>query len=314
MKIDVHSHFYPQGYVETIRQFDSEKGSKITGVNFPLWRSTGERIELMDKFGIDVEILSLSAPNVYFEDDPLSLELAQRTNEFVAELSRKYPDRFVGMASVPMLNMNDAMTELHRAINQLDLKGVVIGSNINGKRPDAPEFEPLFAEIERMGQPIFIHPMSPVNGAQSEDYKLTALLHLPFETTICVTRLIFAGLFERHPNLSMILPHLGGTLPFLFTRIDLGFKSYKECREKTSRLPSEYLREFYYETAVSFGRPTLLCTADLVGMEHIMFGTDYPFQRQVGDTITAVEALNPKPEIRDKIFSGNARSLFKLKA
>lgn len=313
MKIDVHSHFYPREYVDTIRKFDSEKGSKITGVNFPLWTSTEERIELMDKFGISKEILSLSAPNVYFEDDRLSLELAQMTNEFVVELSRKYPDRFVGMASVPMLNMNDAVTELHRAVVQLNLKGVVVGSNINGKRPDAPEFEPLFTEIERMGQPIFIHPMSPVDGLPSEEYKLTALLYLPFETTICVTRLIFAGIFERHPKLSVILPHLGGTLPFLFTRIDLGFKSYKECREKAKRLPSEYLKEFYYETANSFGRPTLLCTADLVGMEQIMFGTDYPFQRQVGETIAGVEALSLEPELRDRIFSENATSLFKLR-
>jgi len=312
MRIDVHSHFYPQEYVETIRKFDSEKGAKITGINFPLWKSAEERIELMDKFGIDAEILSLSAPNVYFEDDQLSLELAQMTNEFGAELSRKYPDRFVGMASVPMLNMNDAVTELHRAVEQLGLKGVVVGSNINGKRPDDPEFEPLFAEIERLGQPIFIHPMSPVDGPRSDEYMLTPLLYLPFETTICVTRLIFAGIFERYRKLLVILPHLGGTIPFLFTRIDLGFKSYKECRAKASRLPSEYLKEFYYETAISFGRPTLLCTADLVGMEHIMFGTDYPFQRQLNLPISAVEELNIESELKDRIFAGNARALFKL--
>jgi aminocarboxymuconate-semialdehyde decarboxylase len=312
MRIDVHSHFYPQEYVETIRKFDSEKGAKITGINFPLWMSTEERIEFMDKFGIDVEILSLSAPNVYFGDDQLSLELAQMTNEFLAELSRKYPDRFVGMASVPMLNMNDAVTEFHRAVEQLGLKGVVVGSNLNGKRPDAPEFEPLFAEIERLGQPIFIHPMPPANGPRSEEYKLTALLYLPFETTICVTRLIFAGIFEKYRKLLVVLPHLGGSLPFLFTRIDLGFKSYKECREKASRLPSEYLKEFYYETAISFGRPTLLCTADLVGMEHIMFGTDYPFQRQLNLPISAIEELNIESELKDRIFAENARTLFKL--
>jgi aminocarboxymuconate-semialdehyde decarboxylase len=314
MKVDVHCHFYPSEYVDTIRNFDSEKGSRITGIDFPLWISTEERIELMNKFGIDMEILSLSGPNVYFKDDGLSLELAQMTNEFVADLSQKYPDRFVGIASVPMLNINDAVAELHRAVEGLGLKGVVIGSHINGKRPDSPEFEPLFAEIERMEEPIFIHPMPPINVPESEEYKLSGLLYLPFETTISVTRMIFAGIFERHPKLSVILPHLGGTLPFLYTRIDLGFKTFKECREKASRLPSEYLKEFYYETAVAFGKPTLLCTSDLVGVEHIMFGTDYPFQRKLNLPISAIEALSIESEIKNKIFAGNAKSLFKLKA
>jgi predicted TIM-barrel fold metal-dependent hydrolase len=127
-----------------------------------------------------------------------------------------------------------------------------------------------------------------------------------------VTRLIFAGIFEKYRKLLVVLPHLGGSLPFLFTRIDLGFKSYKECREKASRLPSEYLKEFYYETAISFGRPTLLCTADLVGMEHIMFGTDYPFQRQLNLPISAIEELNIESELKDRIFAENARTLFKL--
>jgi aminocarboxymuconate-semialdehyde decarboxylase len=312
MKIDVHSHFYTREYVEAIRKFDSEKGSKITGINFSLWTSAEERIELMDRAGIDLEVLSLSAPNVYFEDHALNLDLARMTNDFVAEVSRKYPDRFAGIASVPMLNIEDALTELDRAIGELGLRGVVVGSNILGKRPDAPEFEPLFAEIERMRQPILIHPMPPTDGPPSDEYKLTAILRLPFETTVCVTGMIFAGIFERHPGLSLILPHLGGTLPFLSTRIDLGFKSYRACRERISKPPSEYLKGFYYDTAVSFGRPSLLCTADLVGMDHIMFGTDYPFQRDARDTVAAVEALNVDPVLLGRIFAGNAKDLFGL--
>jgi aminocarboxymuconate-semialdehyde decarboxylase len=143
---------------------------------------------------------------------------------------------------------------------------------------------------------------------------LTAILHLPFETTECVTRMIFAGLFERHPGLSVILPHSGGTLPFLFSRIDLGFKSYRECRERISKLPSEFLKDFYYDTAVSYGRPTLHCTADLVGAERLMFGTDYPFQRDAGDTVAGVGALDLESELLDRIFAGNAKNLFGLEA
>jgi aminocarboxymuconate-semialdehyde decarboxylase len=269
----------------------------------------------MEKSGIDLEILSLSAPNVYFRDDALSLALAQMTNNFAADLCQRHPNRFLGMASIPMLNVDDALKELHRAIEEMDLKGVVVGSNINGKRPDAPEFESLFAEIERMGQPVFIHPMPMVNSVPSPDeYKLTAILQLPFETTVCVTRMIFAGLFERHPGLSVILPHSGGTLPFLFSRIDLGFKSYRECREQIPKPPSEYLKNFYYDTAVSYGRPTLHCTTDLVGAKRLIFGTDYPFQRDAGDTVAALAGLDLEPAMLDKIFAGNARNLFRLEA
>ena len=314
MKVDIHSHFYTREYVETIRRFDSVKGSKVTGLNFAFWTSDEERIVRMERVGVDMEVLSLSAPNVYFADSSLSMELAMMTNDFTSELSRRYPNRFAGIASVPMLKMEDTLKELHRAIDTLSLKGVVVGTNINGKRPDAPEFEPFFAEIERLGKPIFIHPMPLTDSSYSiDEYKLAAILHLPFETTVCVTRMIYAGIFERYPKLTLILPHLGGTIPFLFTRIDLGHKSYKECREKITKQPSEYLKNFYYDTAVSYGRPTLLCTADLFGMDHIVFGTDYPFQRDAGDTVAAIELLDIEPHVKNKIFSKNAMEIFKLK-
>jgi len=314
VKIDVHSHFYTREYVETIRKFDPNKGSKITGINFALWISAEERIEHMDKNRIDVEILSLSAPNVYFADRSLSLDLAQMTNDFVAGLSRKYPDRFVGVASLPMLHMEEALNELHRAIEHLGLRGIVLGSNINGKRPDAQEFDPLFSEIERMRQPILIHPMPQAGEPSLAEYKLAAILSLPFETTVCVTRMIYAGVFDRHPGLRLLLPHLGGALPFLSTRIDLGFKSYRECRENVSKPPSNYLREFYYDTAVSFGKPSLLCASELIGMEHILFGTDYPFQRDATDSVTALESFCADPQVQRKIFSENAKTLFGLEA
>jgi aminocarboxymuconate-semialdehyde decarboxylase len=312
MKIDVHSHFYTKEYVEMIRKFDPDRGSNITGINFSVWRSPEERIDRMDKCGIDMEVLSLSAPNVYFADRSLSLDLAQMTNDFLAGLSRKYPDRFVGVASLPMLDMGDSLAELHRAVERLGLRGVVLGSNINGKRPDAPEFEGFFSEIERMRQPILIHPMPPSGRPSSDEYKLTAILSLPFDTTVCVTRMIYSGIFERHPGLRSVLPHLGGALPFLSTRIDLGFKSYRECWEKVSKPPSDYLRGFYYDTAVSFGRPALICTAELVGIDHILFGTDYPFQRDAADTVAALESLCAEPHLRKRIFSENAKALFGL--
>ena len=311
MRIDVHSHFYPPKYVEAIRRFDAEKGSKITGVNFSLWNSTEERIAWMDAAGIDVAVLSLSAPNVYFEDHALSLELAQMTNDFVSEIVRKHPDRFVGMASLPLGNINATLSELRRCVSELGLRGVVVGSNINGSYPDTLELEPLFAEIEQLRQPIFIHPMVPAGcGQRVDDYKLVAILYLPFDTTICVTRMIYAGVFERYPSLEMILPHLGGTLPFLSTRIDLGAKSYRECREHLSKPPCDYLKRFYYDTAVSYGRPPLACTEELVGTEQIIFGSDYPFQRNAAETIAGVEALRLAPEVQERIFSGNARKLF----
>jgi len=164
-----------------------------------------------------------------------------------------------------------------------------------------------------MGQPIFIHPMPPEDAADLDQYKLSGMLGMPFETTTCVTRMILAGVFDRHPKLKLILSHLGGTLPFLFNRLDVTFKGFKECRRNASRLPSEYLKDFYYETALSYARSTLVYAADVVGVERLMFGTDYPFSGAlVGRTAAAIEALELPSGLRDRIFAGNAASLFRL--
>ena len=150
--------------------------------------------------------------------------------------------------------------------------------------------------------------MAPVGLRSIQEYKLAPLVGFLFETTITVTRMIFGGVFERYPNVKLILPHMGGTLPFIFNRIDLGFKSYPECRANSSKLPSEFLKTFYFDTALAYNRSAVMCAYDLVGPEHIVFGTDYPFAKNLMPrAIASIENLDLAHHDKECIFSENAK-------
>jgi len=324
MKIDFHNHFYPPEYLKKLEEWGQryeflqdptglkivrEKGARFLGITSE-HVNVEQRLADMDRIGIDIQVLTLTTPNVYFSTRERNLYLAQMSNDFFAELCRKYPRRFIAFASVPLKDPEDAIGELHRAVKELGMKGVVLGSNIDGKHLHSKEFWPFYEEVDRLDLPIFIHPMVPAHPETWADLPLVPFIGFVMDTTVTVSKMVLSGVFEKFPKLTMILPHLGGTLPFLFGRIDSGYGSY--FKDLVTKLPTEYLKKFYYDT-VSFYQPALMCTYLAVGADHMVLGSDYP--HVIGDitkSVSSIEEMNISQEEKEKIFGENGKKILKL--
>jgi aminocarboxymuconate-semialdehyde decarboxylase len=288
-----------------------EKGARFLGITSQ-HVSVEQRIADMDRSGIDIQVLTLTSPNVYFSTRKRNLSLAKMSNDFFAELCQKYPQRFIAFASVPLNHPEDAIEELHRAVKDLGMKGVVLGSNIDGKHLHSKEFWPFYGEVDRLDLPIFIHPMVPVHPESMVEFCLTPLVGFVMDTTLSVAKMVYNGLFEKFPKLTLVLPHLGGTLPFLFERMDNGYRAYRECQANITKPPSQYLKQFYYDT-VSFYLPALMCAYYAVGAEHMVLGSDYP--HVIGDiskSVSSINELSIPSEEKEMIFGKNGRKILKL--
>ncbi|MGD0918246.1 MAG: amidohydrolase family protein [Thermodesulfobacteriota bacterium] len=282
MRVDVHAHFYPQSYMDEIaRRGIGEEGG--VGIKMPVWTTVEERVAEMDLTGVDVEVIGLSSPNVYFPDDGLSRALAQITNDFVADICRQRPDRFLALASVPLNNMNYAMAELERAIDKLGLHGLVLGTNVNQIALSDDRFLPFFEEVTRRRIPVVIHPMKAIgqDAMPAEDNALAISTNVSFvfDTSRCLAEMAFKGTFERLSDLTLVLPHSGGAIPFLCGRWDMAVISRPEGHRLRSlpHLPSYYLKRHYYDLAHSYWKGPLACTVDFAGIDHVMYGTDWPY-------------------------------------
>lgn len=326
MKIDFHNHFFPPEYLKKLEQWGrryefiqdptglkivKEKGARFLGITSQ-HVSSEQRIADMDRIGIDIQVLTLTTPNVYFSTRKRNLYLAKMSNDFFADLCQKNPRRFIAFASVPLKHPEDAIKELHRAVRDLGMKGVVLGSNIDGEHLHSKAFWEFYDEVDRLDVPIFLHPMVPTHPESWAEFPLVPFIGYVMDTTLSVAKMVLSGLFEKKPNLTLILPHLGGTLPFLFERIDSGFRSYSEFQVHITKPPTQYLKKFYYDT-VSFYQPALMCTYLSVGADHMVLGSDYP--HVIGDisrSVSSIEELNIPEEDKEKIFGENAKKILKL--
>jgi aminocarboxymuconate-semialdehyde decarboxylase len=268
-----------------------------------------KRIEDMDRVGIDVEVLSLSTPNVYFAEGPRQPEIARRVNDGYADLIARYPERFKGFASIPMDDPDAALRELERAIGELRMNGVIVLSNINGRPLTDPRYRPFFAECDRRGVCVFIHPMIPASAEPFAEYVLGPIIGFPFDTTLAVARLCYAGVFRELPNIRWILGHLGGAVPYLMERMDNGYRDFAECRVNIDELPSVYLKRLYYDT-VSFSAPSLRLALEQVGADHLVMGSDYPhLLGSIERAVSSIETLDVPALDKEWIFNGTARGI-----
>ena len=318
MKIDIHCHTYPVEYVNEVSTLSKKGAEEVlfsADIPIPIWDSAEKRLAKMDELGIDVEVLSTTLPPQSF-GDKADLHLAQMTNDFNAGLCSKYPKRFKAFANVPLFNPSNAIEELHRAINELGFIGIATGTFISRIPLMSPEYLPFLAELNRMKVPIHIHPSLPIGIEILRQYKLAGLLGFLFETTLTATKMVFDGVFEKFPDIVLILSHFGATLPFLFQRVDDGYKGFPDIRENIPKLPSEYFKRFYYDTASSFTRSTFMCTYDFVGPEKVVVGTDDPYARNrlIEIKIRQLGELGLSDEVMGKIYSENTKRVLNLKA
>jgi aminocarboxymuconate-semialdehyde decarboxylase len=322
-KLDLHTHFYTDEFFRCVRDLPSEfsfatsssgqtiityRGARFFGVTPPM-TDVSKRLEDMDRTGIDVEVVSLSTPNVFFTDAQHQPEVARMINDSYAELISRHPNRFKGFASIPMDAPDEALVELHRVIDELKLNGVVLLSNIGGKPLTSPEYRQFFAEADRMGLCIFLHPMLPANSDSFREYVLGPIIGFPFDTSLAVARMCYDGLFEDFQNIRWIIGHLGGAVPYLMERMDNGYRDFADCRQKIKKLPSEYLKRLYYDT-VSFSEHALTMVKNIVGADHMVMGSDYPhLLGSIDRAVTSIEKLEISDSDKQKIFSGNALTI-----
>ena len=323
MRWDLHTHYYPEAFFRLIEQvggafsFGTDptgrtiiryRGSRFFGITPPM-TDPARRIEDMDRVGIDVEVLSLSTPNVYFAPPERQAEVAHLVNDAYADLAARYPKRFKGFASIPMDDPDAALRELERALDELRMNGVIVLSNINGRALSDPRYRPFFVECDRRRVCVFIHPMIPASAEPFAEYVLGPIIGFPFDTTLAVARLCYAGVFRELPNIRWILGHLGGAVPYLMERMDNGWRDFAECRVNIDELPSVYLKRLYYDT-VSFSAASLRLARELVGADHMVMGSDYPhLLGSIDRAVTSIESLDVPSAEKEMIFSGNARAI-----
>lgn len=316
MKIDFHSHFFPASYFKALKRRGHDT-LELVGIplNVDVWTTIDERIAIMQENGVDVNVLSLVGQGVYFPDDQFSLDLAQSTNDFLADICQQRPDRFYGLASVPLTDVSLAIGELHRIVGKPGIVGLNIGTNVNGKALDSEEFYPFYEEVDRLGLPLYLHPTVPVRMSQTQEYILRTQVGFPFETTLAAARLAYTGTLERFPNMKIVLCHLGGAIPYLIGRLDFSFNKHPGCRVKISRPPSYYFKRMYYDTAICYTNGQLMCALEAIGEDQLVLGTDLPLTKgRIAPSLDLLASASLSDNIKEKIYEGNAKRLMGLPA
>jgi aminocarboxymuconate-semialdehyde decarboxylase len=321
---DLHTHHYTPAFFEAVRDSGGDysfakdptgreiitlHGARFFGVT-PAMTDLTARLEAMDAAGVDVAVLSLSTPNVFFLPPHLQAGLARRMNDAYAEAMAAHPDRIRAFASIPMDDPDAALSELYRATGELRMNGVVLLSNIGGRPLTDPAYRPFLAEADRMRLCVLLHPMIPATGQENlREFVLGPIVAFPFDTTLAVARMCYAGVFREFPHLRWIVAHAGGAIPWLMQRLDNGYRDFAENREHIDEPPSTYLKRLYYDT-VTFSPHTLTMLRDTVGAEHMVMGSDFP--HLLGDIDRAVPSITslPIPEVeKERILGGTARSI-----
>jgi aminocarboxymuconate-semialdehyde decarboxylase len=293
-----------------------------------------KRFEVMDRHEGYAQVLTLASPPLEnIADAALSPELAKLANDELAALVERYPERFPGfVASLPMNNPDAAMREIDRAINQLDATGVQVFTNVNGEPLDKPEYLQLFEHMAAIDLPVWMHPSRSADfadypGETRSKYDLWWAFGWPYETAVAMARLLFSGLFDRHPNLKIITHHLGGMVPHFEGRVAGGLDQLGKrtddpddalARSRLKQRPVDYFRMFYGDTALFGPAHAVQCGLEFFGAEHVLFGTDMPFDPEGGpgfvrDTIRAVNAIDVPESVRQQIYEGNAKRMLRLK-
>ena len=302
--------------------------------NVPCIVDLNERFRIMDLFDDYCQVICLGAPPIeVFGPPSVTTDMARLANDGMAELVRKYPDRFPGfIASLPMNDPDGLLTEADRAIKELGAVGVQIFTNVLGRPLDKPETMPLFDLMAELDRPIWMHP---ARGADFPDYKGEPKSHYeiwwtfgwPYETSVAMAHLVFAGLFDRHPDIKIITHHMGGMIPYFEGRVGPGWdqlgtrtsdEDYTLLLKKLKKRPLDYFRLFYVDTALFGAKEATMLGLKFFGAERTLFASDSPFDPEKGSayirwTIEIIDSLKISPKERQMIYEGNARRLFHLK-
>ena len=273
------------------------------------------RLKDMDRMGIDIQAVSPAPQQTYYWAEPgLGAEVSRMINDRLAEIVARWPDRFVGLGTVPLQNVELAVTELERCVKQLGLRGVEINPNVAGRDLTDPSLnlDRFFAKARELDIVIFMHPIGFTHAERFMDHYFNNVIGNPLDTSVGAMRLIFDGVMERHPGLKVVLPHAGGFIAHYWARMDHAWRARPDCRTVIKKVPSSYLKKFYFDT-IAFDPQMLRNLIDKYGPSQVVLGTDYPFDMGEEDPVGFVNGV-PRLSVADKqrIMGGTAARLLKI--
>lgn len=334
--IDFEAHFFSQHYLDSMyaRRQSPRFEQKTETQARKLWHREdlsqpytdellGDLMELeegrlarLDKHGIDVQILSLSAPGIEQLEPETGTQWARQANDDLAGIIRRYPDRYMGYAALAPNEPEKAADELERTVTELGFVGWNTHSNYNGSYIDDKRYWPILARAEKLGVPIYLHPTIPaIEQLRTYGFALSgAGFGFGVDTTITLMRLIFSGALDQYPDLKIILGHLGEGLPFLMKRIDWAYVRPFDPKSKPALelKPGEYLhRNVFVTTSGNYFEPAFKCTMEAMGIDKILLGTDYPYEPPE-DCMDFIESMNLDEADKEKIYYRNAANLIKV--
>jgi aminocarboxymuconate-semialdehyde decarboxylase len=341
--IDIFCHIFPPGFLNELQRRCPHLSFKPAGTGSALniinnqsgyWVSyvipdsafdtPEKRLEDMDRHGIDIQVLSAALPGA--EPSSLStspedvVKLARFVNDSISDIVDKYPERFVGIAEIPITSETDALEEFDRAVNELGMRGVQLYTQMGGLPIDNEKFHPLFERAIKYDIPILLHPSNPPPSQSrlyEQDYSLMLMFGWPYETTLALSRLVISGVIEKFPNIKLVSHHMGGMIAYYGGRLQI-YENLAAMRGIKYQKPLlEYFKVFYADTVLGGHLPAAKCGYEVFGPDHVVFATDYPFGPEVGNAfirqaISIVEGLNISEREKAKILHKNARRLLRL--
>ena len=323
--VDVHNHVYPPAYVEALQAGPSAYKVTFDNEDNPVLHSPGDynilvpghrlmdvRTQVLADAGVDKQVISFTTPGTLIETPKRSVELSRMVNDSFAAIQSEHGDHFAALATLPLNDAEASVVEFERAVGELGLKGVTLFSNANGVALYDQRFWPLYERADERRAVFFIHPTFPAGVEAMLDYMLMPLVGFVSDTTLAAAGLVFSGVVERFPNIRWVLAHLGGTVPYLAERFDRGYEVYPSSQEHISRSPSEYLKEFYYDT-VNFDVQALQFAIDFCGPDQLLAGSDYPHQiGSLEKMVSSIHQLSITAQQKAGILGDNAVRLLGL--
>lgn len=325
--IDCQSHLFPEAYAHFLTQhandalrtvggdglytldYFSPQGEQLQRFTLRLADYSVERkLAAMDAAGVAVSVVSINIPTPDLLGPQWAAEGARVGNDALAELCRRHPDRFVGLAALPLPAVEGSITELDRALDELEFRGVFLPSHLNGMAVDDPSLEPFYAHVAKRGVPLVLHPSMPTWGAALRDHSMIPMMGFMVDTSIAMLRLILGGVLERHPTLQVVHPHVGGVLPYLMGRVEEQTEVKRRGREHITHPPRAYYQQVYLDL-VSPDPAALAYAMQAAGPQRLLFGSDHPWV-EIDTILEHVRACNWPDEALEMVLNGNACRLF----
>jgi aminocarboxymuconate-semialdehyde decarboxylase len=323
--IDIHTHILTEETIRLLCKEAPKVAPKLTaidsdnaildvgGVPYRPFPRGGWEVETrfrdMDAAEVDVHVLSVTPQTYLYNEEPaLAVASSALQNDQIAKLVKAYPDRFMGIATLPMQAPERAADELRRAVRSLGMHGAMIGSNVNGKNLDDPALEPLWAAAAELGAFMLIHPTNVAGVDRLRAYYLNNLIGNPLDTTIAAACLVFGGVMQRHPKLNVCLVHGGGFVPYQAGRWAHGWHVRPEPKMNVKQSPEPWIDRFYYDT-ILHAKPQLEFLVGSCGPGRVLLGSDYPYDMGTGECVRQVRALSIADGDKEAILKGNAVTL-----